>query len=760
MTLLLGPDKEMHVDRTKGMLRRTMRNGELESSLVDLILRSTTFLLVCAAAMGCSSNSRRPSPDAPHDGEFGNDVSGALESGGRDGTSTDVVVITGGAPGVDATSLTGGSQATGGAASTGGVFATGGAPGTGGATGGVTASSGLTSTGGLARNGGTTASGGSGSGGATATGGVTAYGGLTSTGGVAGNGGAMASGGSGGGGVSATGGTTATSGAMAGTLTDGGSSPDGPGVSDLATEGAVATRDGSLALPEVGQEVGVDGSGCGSTPITTQSLLGEMFDLSRLAERSRDPFAMFSSTSYDRQSVEYQSSSTDGWSGWYANHDWGNYSATESYSDGHVEYVMLNVAGPGAVVRIWTATPSGKFRVYLDDMQNPVLEADVAALLGGSIEPFTPPFGTITATGYNLEFPFAFRQWAKVTFEGNGPAFFYQVWYRAYEGCADVRTYSRSDLDSSTLDTVRSHLANPSPPPGVSSVSASLDETTADMNIAAPDGGGEISQLTVEPVLLDDASLRSSVLVIEFDDRETVRAPLGDFFGAGPGVLPHHSLPTEVTSPGQFISRFPMPFQQRAKISLIASPGQAINLTALTRARPFAPTTQYFATQWTARTAIPTAPYRDLPVARVSGEGAYVGTLLSVKNNSDVWWGEGDEKIWIDSGAFPSAFGTGTEDYFGFAYCDRHTFDSPYRMQSLATPPPEAGGNYRGLVSATRYHIMDVLRFSTALDFELELWHWDAAGTITFDTLAFLYLAQNATNLMSPPTSGDFRLPQ
>jgi len=557
------------------------------------------------------------------------------------------------------------------------------------------------------------------------------------------------------------GGSTAPDGGVGagGALSDGGFAPDGPGLLDLAVDVAVLAPDSPLALPEVAQEVGVDSSGCGATPITTQSLLGEMFDLSRLAERSRDAFATFSSTSHDRQSVAYQSSSTGGWIGWYANHDWGNYAGTESYPDGHVEYVMLNVAGPGAVLRIWTGTPYGKMRVYLDDMQNPVLVGDVAALLGGTVAPFTPPFGAITAKGYNLEFPFAFRQGAKVTYEGDGSAFFYQVWYRMYEGCADVRTYSPGDLTNATLDSVRSNLANPSPPPGVSSVSASLDATTADMTFVAPAGGGEISQLTVEPVLLDAASLRSSVLVMEFDDRETVRAPLGDFFGAGPGGLPHHSLPTEVTSPGQFISRFPMPFQRRAKISLIASPGQAAGVTALTRARTFTPTTQYFATQWTARTAIPTAPYRDLPVARVSGEGAYVGTLLSVKNYSDLWWGEGDEKIWIDSVAFPSAFGTGTEDYFGFAYCDRHTFDSPYRLQSLATPPPEAGGNYRGLVSATRYHIMDVLRFSTALDFELELWHWDGAGTITFDTLAFLYLAQTATNLMAPPTSADFRLP-
>jgi hypothetical protein len=54
---------------------------------------------------------------------------------------------------------------------------------------------------------------------------------------------------------------------------------------------------------------------------------------------------------------------------------------------------MLNVAGPGAVVRIWTATPAGKIRVYLDDMQNPVLEGDMAALLGGTIERQSPFVG-------------------------------------------------------------------------------------------------------------------------------------------------------------------------------------------------------------------------------------------------------------------------------------------------------------------------------------------------------------------------------
>ena len=539
----------------------------------------------------------------------------------------------------------------------------------------------------------------------------------------------------------------------------------GSGIDPLLVDSSLAaSSDGAIAGVD-GGALTVDGgtglSSCGGEVVTTGSLLGEMYDLERLSERAVVPFATFSSTSYDRHSVSYETSSTDGSIGWYANHDWGNYPRTDSYADGHSESVMMDVEGPGAIVRMWTATPlNGKVRVYIDDMTTPVLVEDVAAFLGGTVDPFLPPFAGVTAKGYNLEFPFPFRLHGKVTYEGVGSAFFYQVWYRKYDACADVRSYAPSEVSAGVLDTVRANLNNPSPPSDdVSTVAATLDATTTSFTVVAPDGGGEIVQLQARPSRTDDLSLRSTILVMEFDGKETVRAPLGDFFGAGPGLLPHQSLPTQVTTTGWFISRFPMPFRTSAKISVVPSVGQSVLFTALKRPRGFDTGTMYFSTHWTARTNIPTAPFRDMTVARVAGEGAYVGTLVSLKNNSDAWWGEGDDKIWIDSGTFPSAFGTGTEDYFGIAYCDRQTFESPYRLQSLATPPPEVGAKYRGLVSATRFHIMDVLRFSTRLDFEMELWHWDSAATITYDTLAFFYQGQTATDQVVAPVNADFRLP-
>ena len=48
------------------------------------------------------------------------------------------------------------------------------------------------------------------------------------------------------------------------------------------------------------------------------------------------------------------------------------------------------------------------------------------------------------------------------------------------------------------------------------------------------------------------------------------------------------------------------------------------------------------------------------------------------------WWGEGDEKIYVDGEAFPSLFGTGTEDYFGYAWSTTETFAHAYHAQTRA----------------------------------------------------------------------------
>jgi hypothetical protein len=53
-----------------------------------------------------------------------------------------------------------------------------------------------------------------------------------------------------------------------------------------------------------------------------------------------------------------------------------------------------------------------------------------------------------------------------------------------------------------------------------------------------------------------------------------------------------------------------------------------------------------------------------------------VGIALFPDNIHDGWWGEGDEKVWVDGESFPSWYGTGSEDYFGDAWGIRY-FENP-----------------------------------------------------------------------------------
>ena len=67
-----------------------------------------------------------------------------------------------------------------------------------------------------------------------------------------------------------------------------------------------------------------------------------------------------------------------------------------------------------------------------------------------------------------------------------------------------------------------------------------------------------------------DKALRQTVLHIKCDHHPwgQVQSPVGDFFGAAPGVNPYASLPFSVYPDGQMVCRFPMPFEEECQIIL------------------------------------------------------------------------------------------------------------------------------------------------------------------------------------------------
>ena len=489
--------------------------------------------------------------------------------------------------------------------------------------------------------------------------------------------------------------------------------------------------------------------------IDVYSLLEEMSDLELLAHSARQRFRTFLASSYDRSSVS-PAVSSDTPTGWYANQDYGNFYGTEVDASGSSVGIMLDVDGPGVITRIWSAVPDGTMRVYLDDAVTPTLEVFMSDLLYGEIAPFVPPLAGPTALGGNLEFPIPFQKHAKITWDIADD--YYQVTYRLYENPSTaVKTFDLASLDASKLDLVRTRLLAPVLPAGnLVNSQAVLTAASPELTIEASPAGEEIVALQVNPTSVDAPSLRGSVLSLRFDGKETVRAPLGDFFGAGPGLLPHATLPLEVSAGGQLTARFVMPFARSAVVRIDAVAGLEATVTAFHRAAVFDSGTYYFHAHWSARGPMPSRPFRDIPLADLTGEGSYVGTFLAVGNSSIEWWGEGDEKVWVDDDTFPSLFGTGTEDYFGEGDASPGLYSSPFRSQTLSAN--DDYGDANGLFSMLRTHILDPIRFSASLKFNLELWHWDDSAQVTFDNIAYFYLAAGATDNLPSPTAQDFRL--
>jgi hypothetical protein len=493
------------------------------------------------------------------------------------------------------------------------------------------------------------------------------------------------------------------------------------------------------------------------------TLLHEMADLDHLTRLPQARFAAGQGASTDRRSKQPSDPN-----GWFANDDFvtdteANLARIEAAPDGGKRYVLLDVAGPGAVVRIWSANPTGTLRIYIDGDARPALEAPMADLLSGQFPPFVAPFGQITARGYSLYFPLPYRTRCLVTvdsivspdpFTGRQTAkLYFQIGYRAYRPAAagDLRPYTPAELSRAggaivrTAALLRDGLPAPSPRPGRRTIAlpaATLDrQHPVSLTVAAPPGGGRLTELRLATSERAPEKLRSTTLTLAFDEDETVSAPLVAFFGTGPDIVSYRSLPLIIEPDGTLICRFPMPFRKRAVVRISREGDGAAELhgSVTVDAAAFDAASMLFRATWRPRAVIRTRPFQDWHIATLEGTGQQVGTLLDVENPPGTgWWGEGDEKLFVDGESFPSLFGTGTEDYFGYAWSNNETFAHAYHAQTRAP-----AGGFGGLFSMNRFLVLDPVPFERSLRFDLEIWHWTDTA-IAADAILYWYARPGA----------------
>lgn len=438
--------------------------------------------------------------------------------------------------------------------------------------------------------------------------------------------------------------------------------------------------------------------------------IDELIDLRRVAILPAPGETCKQFSSFDRASLKKET--------WQANDDSGHF-----LRDDPAGKVLAEMKGPGVIHRIWSANPAGTLKIYIDDAKKPVVAFDFKQLIYGAKYPFVEPLVGERARGANIYVPIPYQKSCKVLVENPGKMY-YHVTYRTYppgtqvesfhlpltaeekkrfdEVCAKLKACEKYPLTLGRTAAVGKRVEIKT---GKSAVIARLQGPAAIYRFRARIFSGNKRQ-----------ALRDLALRITWDNHTpaSVWCPLGDFFGTSPGINEYSSLPLGMEEDDGYYSYWAMPFARNALVELVNDGELDISIAYRIVYGPvrWNRNIGYFHAKW--RRDDPCKTF-DWPLLETRGRGRYCGAMLTIWNPERGWWGEGDEKIWVDGERFPSTFGTGTEDYFGYAWCSTALFTNAYHNQTLCEGP----GN-KNYTSVNRWQITDNVPFQKSIKVTIE----------------------------------------
>lgn len=276
----------------------------------------------------------------------------------------------------------------------------------------------------------------------------------------------------------------------------------------------------------------------------------------------------------------------------------------------------------------------------------------------------------------------------------------------------------------------------------------------------------------------DKLSRNDIVLRMYWDGNSypSVESPVGPFFGQGWNEaytftsLPLSAAPADGTS---LVSYFAMPFSKGARIE-IENQGSTeiqsfyfyvdyVQLDQLPRG-----TGRFHA--WynkqltSAQDSVenehfvfgPEGKNRDgknnYVIADIKGKGHFVGLNYYVQSPTPLWYGEGDDMIFIDDDTKPALYGTGTEDYFNTAWGPKVLYAHPYFGYARVN-------NDIGTLGRThvyRFHIADPVYFEKSFRFTMEHGH---NNVLTLDLASVAYWYQSEAAPLPPIPDAAARKP-
>jgi len=427
-------------------------------------------------------------------------------------------------------------------------------------------------------------------------------------------------------------------------------------------------------------------------------------------------------SSYDRRSRYEDGKYLD----WAANGDGTGCIRTEGD-----RIVLAEMKGPGCIWRIWSAlAQAGHVKVYLDGAEAPAIDLPFDGYFNRKHAPFV--YGSLVYTaarGRNNYVPIPYAKSCRIVAE-KGWGRYFQFVYETFPKGTRVPTFSM-DLPAdavAALEKADAFLGNRF---GADPAGPRDGEKTLTKTVTV--GGGE------------------SAVVADLDGPRAITAIRVDNFGTAPGVNLYKSLPLGMTEK-EFYCLWYMPFAERARIE-IGNGGKedrrvTFRITHAPLSRPIGQLGRFHA-KWHRDAFLPEDPARraiDWTLLTARGRGRFCGVMLHVWNPRGGWWGEGDEKFFVDGEHFPSTIGTGSEDYFGYAWATPAIFHHAYHNQTIAS------GN-KGHVSVNRWHVGDNIPFQTSFEGAIEKYYPNAKPTL-YAAVAYWYQAPGGEDPYKPVPIG------
>ena len=515
--------------------------------------------------------------------------------------------------------------------------------------------------------------------------------------------------------------------------------------------------EGNSPNPPALQEAGVHYA---ASPVSISTLLDEMVSYEEDTFIPQPWYTSSQTSSTDVRSI----SPNDPY--WFGNQDNTRYVRMgNDNSDRRMEKVLFEQQGPGAVTRFWAAgvINDHTLRFYFDGESTPRMSIrgyDLSTLPIPLPEPMVLKHLYYSEKGgTSLHFPLPYAKSLKITIDvPSSVGVAYHIGYRTYEAGTAVNTFTVEDANSLAVKIKKTAAALNTPPAYTGGeqhqTSVHLRKNgTAELEL--PRGPKAIRHLTIRTFGFNNsrqqALMRNLMVKITFDGQECVRVPLGDFSGGGIGGRAVKNWYMTADGNGKCEWRFIMPYKNNAKIEIVNLGNIETDIVIDARVSDWV---------WHENTAYFHASFRqerDLEVGNdydsneneeftccsLSGKGVLKADVLSLYNYRDSWYGEGDEKIYVDNESFPSHFGTGIEDYYNTSFAPVTVFHTPLGGAVRADTESSYGYN-----TWLRSRNLDGITFNTSLKFNFELLGWNP-GRALFSSTVFWYGTEESSASMT-----------